>query len=399
MTILAEACAGVQPPPGYVIRSAVDRDVEAVAELMAEEIDEVAGLEVRLLLADPVVGPASFGVAEQGGRIVGALGLMHGEARFGSVGLAYGQIEFVATHHAHRRRGVMSALLDAAHRASRAHGDRFQLIGGIEYVYRRLGYEYAIQVPRRRTVTDLPAAGPPGWSVVAADDLSVVADMQRTAQAAADLSIPPLPGHYRWLAQTTHTSLVQASTGSGVEGFARIYVDEDGVEVSEIVALHPDAAEALLAHAAALGSPVVLVERQGAPSFLLRASAPHVGRDAYYVRVADPIALLMELTPLFDSRLAGSAFQAWSGSIGVTRYLDAFRLDIETGRLVGVAQIDPGSAPPVMIPPDLFATLLFGEQGMAGLEEHHPDVVVDDADLRPLINVLFPPVCSDVIHF
>lgn len=398
MTALDQACATVAAPPGYRLRAATANDAGAIERLVGDEIDAIAGTEVRLFLKDPSVGPARLAIAEHAGEPVGCLVLLPGVARFGPVTFGYGQIEFVATHRDHRQRGVMRALLDAAHLASARSDDLFQLIGGIEYVYRRVGYEYALAAPRRYLVPELPAV-PSGWRVDEVTDPGEYHKLQEGVQAHADLAIPPLPGHYEWLARLDHTRLAVARQGSRIGGCARIYADDQGVEVTETVALLPGAGAALLAHAGSIGTPLAVQVRPGAEQFMVAGATPDVGREGYYLRVADPVATLRRLAALLDARLADSPFADWSGSVGITRYVDAFRIDVVAGRVVAVEPIDPATNPPVMVPPDRFAALLFGELGLAGLEERYPDVVVDDADLRPLARVLFPPVASDVIHF
>ena len=57
------------------------------------------------------------------------------------------QIENVTTDARFRRRGLVRALFDAHHRRAAEDGELLQVIGGIPYFYRKLGYGYGFDVP------------------------------------------------------------------------------------------------------------------------------------------------------------------------------------------------------------------------------------------------------------
>ena len=107
------------------------------------------------------------------------------EWSYEGVVLPVGQPELVATAPAYRRRGLIREQFADIHRRSEALGDRWQVIGGIPWYYRQLGYTYALDLPpmpiwrppakvpdppdgialRAATLDDMPAIVPQRFAV------------------------------------------------------------------------------------------------------------------------------------------------------------------------------------------------------------------------------------------
>lgn len=407
MDVLADAADEADNlPDGYLLRAADPDDRSAIEGLVAGAIHPEAGPEVRQVLDTTEYGAGAFLVVEHDGRVVAVTALLEGEAELSGVALPFGQLEFVATAAGHRRRGLVRAMSEVAHAASHARGDVFQLARGVEYLYRRLGYEYAVLLPRRHRLRGLPDHQDGSRLVRNATDADEpeIRRLQESVFATADLVVRPGPHHYRWLGGLEHYSMLVAERDGAVEAAARAYMDDEGIELSETVAMSQEAANAVLVHAARLGGggrPITVPDRAGGGAyFLAGGTEPEIGRDGYYIRIGDPLSFVGSLRPVLDARLAASAFHSWSGTVEVSRYVDGLRIVVERGVVGYVESVDPDElgTGATAVPPDLFATLAFGEHGAAGLEELHPDVVLGDLQ-RPLLRTLFPAVSADLILY
>ena len=82
----------------------------------------------------------------QNDRIVSALLLIPQTWRYESIPLPVGRVEIVATHPDYRRRGLVRALMQAAHERSAALGHNVQAITGIPHYYRQFGYTMTVDL-------------------------------------------------------------------------------------------------------------------------------------------------------------------------------------------------------------------------------------------------------------
>jgi len=121
----------------------------------------------------------------------------------------------------------------------------------------------------------------------------------------------------------------------------------------------------------------------------------------YYARVPDVAALLEHLRPVLSARLAVSPFAADAGEVLISFFRHHVRMQYANGA-VGAAQPGgpmqaPASAGGAGVAPDLAGSLLFGQDGIAGLAERHPDVYCGPNEA--LMRILFPPVRADLLTF
>jgi len=82
-------------------------------------------------------------------QIVSALLLIPQTWRYEEVEFTVGRIELIATHPDYRRRGLVRALMNTAHKRSDALGHLMQSITGIPYYYRQFGYAVAVDLGGR----------------------------------------------------------------------------------------------------------------------------------------------------------------------------------------------------------------------------------------------------------
>lgn len=111
---------------GTEVRRATGAVSSQVVALQVDRNGAESEPMVRALFAHPNVGAGAFTVAVDGDRVVSSLCLLSAGLRVGSVDVAVGQPEFVATAAGHEHRGLVRAQMDVVHRWSAARGDLAQ---------------------------------------------------------------------------------------------------------------------------------------------------------------------------------------------------------------------------------------------------------------------------------
>jgi predicted N-acetyltransferase YhbS len=381
---------------------AVDAAVAGAIELNRQENGESAAAELAAAFQKGAASAEHLAVAMADGEVVSCLVLLSMQMTVGhdpAVVIPVGQPEFVATAPAFRNRGLIRALMGFVHRWSAARGDLVQLIGGIPYFYRQFGYQYGLVRPRERVVPpEVPIGAPPGWVVRRAGpaDIPVMRHLEGTAQAGADVRLPWAADVWPVLIELPHTELAVAVHDDVVRGLAYLRGDPDHpVMVQGVAAECVDAARALLLRARDRkpGASLVVQDRWDSPAAPLLGgdTLPAARRKWLYLRIADPLPVLEAIRPVLSQRLARSSFSRESGSVVVSFYRSAVRFGYQCGDVVSVSAAsriqEPSTERAAGVPPDLTASLLFGEDGIAALEDH-PDVELGPH--RALLEVLFP---------
>ena len=134
---------------GLVLRDASPDDHDGIVELSAAAHGEPDGVAVRHLLARHDA-PGEWLVVVDGDQVVSTCILLAQTLRVGNVELPVGQVEYVATEPDHRRWGLVALQFAEHHRRSAERGDLVNLVYGIPYFYRRLGYGYGSRPGRSR---------------------------------------------------------------------------------------------------------------------------------------------------------------------------------------------------------------------------------------------------------
>jgi predicted N-acetyltransferase YhbS len=415
----------VSVPDGLTLRAARPADLDQISALLAQRGDATDAVDLKLVVTDPDAGWDSCAVVVDGDRVVSTATLLDETLVLGGVPIPTGQVELVVTDRDYEGRGLVRALMAWAHRRSASRGHLAQVLIGIPYFYRQFDYQYAIDMPRTRAVREAPPM-PEGYTVrtAGAADIAAMNALQDATQQAYDLRMPHSPECWRWLVERIGTALLLVERGGVPVGTARMTPPEDGVLLGEIAAADPLAVHALLAHAAAAaasdgaaqpndGAVAAVKERLGSPVAavlepFLAPPSPHAA--AYYARVPDVVALLDHLRPVLSARLAGlptaglpaaGADRGSDGEILLSFFRHHVRLVHRDGvvtevRAGGTVQA-PGSLGGGGCAPDLITALLFGQRGIDGLAERHPDVYPGPDEA--LWRALFPPVTADLLTF
>jgi len=385
---------------GLVLRTAEPQYLDQIGALLAERGEPEDAVDHRLVVEDPDAGWEACAVVVDGDRVVSTATLLDETLVLDGVEIPAGQVELVATHRDYEGRGLVRALMGWAHERSAARGQLVNVMHGIPYFYRQFGYTYAIPIAATRPVVGTPPVSRATVREATVDDIPAMARLQAVEQACADLWMPHAPALWRWLVARGGSAQWLVERDGVPVGTGRSTPPQEGVQLSEVAAVDADAVHALLAHTGATSAN----ERPGTVAG--RALEPFLGpaagdANSYYVRVADPVALLEHLRPVLGRRLARSPFADAEGEAVVSFYRSHVRLPYRAGGVgpvvPGGTMQAPGAAGGAGVAPDMVASLLFGPHGLRGLTTRFPDVY--PGPNTDLMHTLFPPVRSDILTF
>lgn len=396
-------------PDGLVLRTARPADVDRIGALLADRGADVDALDHRLAVQDPDLGYAACAVVVDGERVVSTALLLDETVRIGDVVVPAGQVELVATDREYEGRGLVRALMGWAHERSAQRGHLLQVMIGIPYFYRLFGYEYAVDMPRARTLQtaddDAPPSGP-SLRRATPGDLPALAALQDAAQSAYDVAMPHPPARRRWLLEHDASTTWALERGGAVVGSVRTTPPDGGtVLVAEPAATDADAADLLLGAVVARFPHVTprVVHRPltvtGA-AWEARLGPADELAEQYYVRVERPEALLDALRPVLTARLRAAGLDR--REVVLSTFGRHYRMTVaDDGALgpvvVGGPMQDPGAHRAAGVAPTSLADLLLGQRGMHGLARRHPDVYPGpDAEL---FEALFPPLTADLLTY
>jgi hypothetical protein len=349
---------------------------------------------------------------QRAGRILSSLCLFPWTWQYDGVTLRAGEMGFVGTLEAYRHRGLVRALCGRFEAMLQEGGYDLSPIQGIPYFYRQFGYEYAMPLEAQWQI-DLGRIpdGPTGRVSVrlaTIDDRPALAQMYD--EAASDLNIHTVRDEATWgylFGSSQQTDMAAESwlltdLDGQPAGYFRITREGfgTGLIVSEVSRLGHAAALTTLVHLKRLaterGKPNIRFNLPAGCS-LVRLAADCGARDeggyAWQIRLPDCAALLKKMAPLFERRLACSAFAGLSQSLTLNLYREAFGLCFRAGRLTEVQRLGFREGGDLRLPPALMAPLLLGYRSWRELAAAHHDVLVARA-ARSLADTLFPVVSS-----
>lgn len=375
-----------QLPP----RPAVEADLDGLLALGAEAFSAEEVPELQRTIG--VHGIGAFEVIDDpGDGIVACSALLSRTLTVDGLAVPTGQIEFVATAAAHRRRGYIRALITGLHRRSAAAGNLVEFIIGIPYFYRRFGYGRAPWgAPRWGLTGEADLSTPAGWRTRPATPadaalLAAVDDTERRASGLATCGVLSARTPGLWpgiLADQAGERILLSEGPAGPGAYARTWEADGRLWAFEAAAVDRTAAAALLTGLAELAaSPLALAVTAvpGTPldSLLLDVATPLDAGEPPYARIADPVALLTHLGPVLEARLDGTPFAAGRQHLELNTYRSAVRIDVHDGRLRTVRAVRPHEACPAgatSLPPERLPELLLGAHDIVALERLDPDV-------------------------
>ena len=387
-------------PDGLVLRTARPEDLDQIGALLTDRGEPADAVDHRLVVEDPEAGWEACAVVVDGDKVVSTATLLDETLVLDGVEIPAGQVELVATDRDYEGRGLVRALMDWAHERSAARGQLVNVMLGIPYFYRLFGYTYAIPISDTRPVASRPEVEGHALREAGVEDIPVMARLTDAEQARADLRMPHSPGLWRWLVERDGSTQWLVERDGVPVATGRTTPPEEGVRLCEVAAVDEAAAHALLA----LTEATEVTERPGTVAGA--ALEPFLGpadeeANSYYVRIADPVALLEHLRPVFGRRLVDGGFGDQEGEAVVSFYRSHVRLPFKSGEVgpvvPGGRMQAPGVAGGAGVAPDMLASLLFGPHGLRGLTARQPDVY--PGPRADLMQALFPPVRADLMTF
>ncbi|RKR86456.1 acetyltransferase (GNAT) family protein [Micromonospora pisi] len=388
-----------------------------------------------LLDGHPSVAPDDFLVAEDSatGRPVASLVGLRQDWCLAGVRLPVAQVELVGTASEHRGNRLTERLFAALHQRYAVDGVPVQIIEGIPYFYRRLGYDYALAndgaalVP----VTALPAIGQdrsdgsssgPMVRPATVADADALADIdQRLADVnalvcARDAEVWRYEIAGRRPADIARREVAVLVHGADVRGYlvhgARLSAAGELIVVAaacERPADWPQAAAAMHAHLNQVGRqyeasadrPFAAVRPILDPNHpLARLGPPGVVKRprGWYVRTGNPVDLLARLQPLLRNRWHTAELRWPEPALTIDTYGHAARLEFTDGELTAVTAI-PGAVSPstdprthAAIPPGALLQLSIGHRTLPEVLGNWPDCLLRDRFTEHFLTAAFPHV-------
>jgi GNAT superfamily N-acetyltransferase len=434
---------------GLVLRRATAEDTERLAAFSAnvladpgqEEPSEPIAIWTRDLMArpHPTFGAGGFTLVEdtRTNTIVSTLCLIPQTWSYGGIEFGVGRTELVGTHPDYRRRGLIRAQFEMIHGWSARLGHQVQAITGIPYFYRQFGYEMGLALGGRRWGY---MSGVPKLKDGESDPYRV----RRAKEADVPFIVQVYDGGMRrYLVGCTRdealwryelggrteksfaevrTCVVETAGGEPVgflihpptlwqKGVALwVYELKPGVSwlavTPSVLRYMRATGEAYASDASRETGKEKTCERcwlglgSGHPAYdvvddwLPNKNEPY----AWYVRVPDLPGFLRHVAPVLEQRLAESPLVGYAAELKIGFYRDGLRLAFEGGRLAAAEpwQSTPADRSSAEFPDLTFLQLLFGYRTFEELDYAFADCWAKNAEVKALLNVLFPKLPSCV---
>jgi predicted N-acetyltransferase YhbS len=341
------------------------------------------------------------------GEIVSTSCLIPWTVRFAGVELRVAQLEMVLTHPAYRGRGLVRTQMKNFERTVQARGFDLSIIWGIPFYYRQYGYAYTIE---GETVESLPAWKIPSFGVenmpvvhlrpAQAADISTLAALYQRAYADQTLAAVRDEAYWHYLLDAAHHPIELLVNSQNGEPLGYVVLAGSGKTVSIRENSLCGAAESMALLQLLKNQGVEQVQIAWPGSLPLAVLARQLGSQCvpggqWLLRVPDMLAFLNRMRPVFEQRLADSAWAGLSHTLTINLFREAFSLCFEQGRLVQISALgfvdysmgaDGGD---LCIPSEAFLRLLSGYRALDELFDAWPDIMVK-AHARSMIAALFP---------
>ena len=426
---------------GLFMRHAAREDVDALCTFNAkilgqEEADRIGVVAwTRDLLTRPhaTFQPGDFIIVEEPftGRIVSSMCLIPQIWSYEGIEFGVGRPELVGTLPEFRGRGLIHVQFDEIHRWSAERNLQVQAGTGIRTYFRKLGYEYALDLNRWRMGSTVPK-------------LKDGEQEKYVIRPAQENDIPFLMSAYeygssrgliqvKWTAGHWHNNLYELSEENYHRLEFRIIERAGSNEPVGYFAQSPilgDSGVRAFHYELAPGiswlevTPCVIRSlwisgqeygrRENRPcttfSFLLGAEHPAyevLGSQvikggqpyAWYLRVPDVAGFLNHIRPVLEKRLAKSIACGHSGEYLLNMFPKGAQLVLESGRITiqpwKPEHADDGNAGFPMLS---FVQILFGYRSLDELRYAFPDCWWSDESTRIVMNALFPKKSSTLYY-
>ncbi len=365
-------------------------------------------------------------------KIVSALLLIPQIWCYEDAEIGVGRVELVGTHADYRRRGLVRELMDIAHERSAELGHVMQSITGIPYYYRKFGYNMTVDLGGGGAIP-LTAIGDmadePSFTLRLATDDDIPRLIELDTIGRRDSLLSTKRNREEWLYELhgkrldtddyRHILLIQNKEQVNV-GYVAIDIGPDNKTLSvdtyvvdestSFVATYMPVMQAIKAFLVEFTTeqetdmPLYLYFRVSIHPDLLKLFdlTPYgklaTRRYAWFMRVGDLAAFMMQIKPVLERRLAGSAANCYSGEVRISfRNFTGLILNFENGKLIEAKNEPPAYLKANAAFPFLsFLDLLFGHRDMAELVRMYPDCMAH-REIFVLLDILFPKKYSGLM--
>lgn len=415
-------------PPFYLEAFKDDWDVELLGNWARDFIKGHPTTTVADIFY--VIDPKLETPTDKGGQIVSAIVLIPQKWHFGNgqIPLSVGRIELVATLPDYQNRGLVRALMNAAHQVSAERGDLLNVITGIPYYYRKFGYAMAVDLGIRGTyptnAIDAKKRGEhkPEYQLREAtvDDCQQLADWDAYRAQKSVLSHVRTPELWRYEIETRTTQMPlhgyiyiiqdvdtqqdvgyvafhKSSIGKKAELFSYVVGEESSylLTFEDVMRGLKKLCDEFYVDDIAKHYPDVISIDGGLPRELDVLIGGVVGRltpaYAWFMRVPDMAKLLKQITPVLEQRLEDSVARRYTGTLKIGFHnLHGVVMQFDNGKITDIEykRFKQWEAD-IEFPDYTFINVLFGHRNLDEIAYVMPDAW-GKTKAKVLIASLFP---------
>lgn len=389
-------------------------DVAQNLELMREVFGQTSGVDdimKKLIYHHPTMTLKDFFAIKHHSKIVAGLTLIPVKWSIDGIPLNVAEMGFVATLAEYRHRGLQKRLIREFH--ERVTKQKYDLcaIEGIPYFYRQFGYEYALPLDETTTIRlDQIPDYESTVNIRPFTDKDIHKATQLFMQSQSRFYVRSTRDQQIW-------NMQEETRIAGGEKFDGYVVEKNGQMIAYMrISLKPEDRELILREItdtnADTGQAVLKFlkdtgKHHGLETLVARVShhdslieqlvalgaTKSLPPYAWQIRIVDYTRIFEKIKPLFEKRLANSAYRALTERLNFNFYRFTIQVDVEDGKVIGVRKLESNEDRTIRIHPKVFVKLLLGYRNREELEAAYPDVIVRSSH-KNLVDILFPKLPS-----
>ncbi|MHA2406011.1 MAG: GNAT family N-acetyltransferase [Candidatus Hermodarchaeia archaeon] len=398
-----------------ILRTGTKSDVKAIKEhVQAVHGKEGVPMINRLFNLHPNFPPSDNFLVEdiKTGKIVAYFNLMLNTGVMNGHRFPVGGMEIVGTLEEYRNRGLIRKLNEAFERRVEEYNLPMIMIAGIPYYYRKLGYEYAVQMGGSLT---FPLELIPPQKKGEKEPIAIEEVTQATfpAYLKAREQLNAYLDFYRHLSKEDFLYLSTGRFGNDsvykfhlikanqkVVGIFLLNIGWGALEVNELWVENLNHLLSILrflkkiAKRRQLPLRIYYPARPAIFQALESFSRSKFGRPyAWYVKIPSIKRFLEAITPVIEQRLAKSEFKGLTESIRFSWYQEGIELVFKKGNLEAIKEIPRNEVKDmnVAVPFPVIYQLLLGYRSIDELHQIFPDAGGSPTK-SPIVRVIFPKI-------